>query len=1519
MYHFSRLLSSASSAIAALFVIVSFGFAFAQTAPTLGTAQNFAVLGASAVTNTGSSIITGDLGVSPGTAITGFPPGIVNGTIHAADAVAAQAQSDANTAYNSLAGQPCNTILTGQDLGGLTLTPGVYCFASAAQLTGILTLNGQGNPNALFIFKIGSTLVSASNSSVVLVNGGSPCNVFFQVGSSGTLGTGTQFIGNIFALSSMTLNTNTTVSGRVIGLNGAVTLDSNVVSVPTCGAIPVTGFVQVCKVAGAGVPVGTAFTFNVAGTPVTVAAGLAPGGTCSTPLTVPIGNAIVTETVPAGVVLTGVATLPSAALLVSSNLAAGTATVTVTTGVQTIVTFIDAAIPVVPVNGFVQVCKVAGAGIPVGTVFNFNVAGTPVTVAAGPAPGGTCGTPVSAPPGAAVITETIPAGTMLVGVSTLPSAGLLVSSNLGTGTATVTVLSGGQTIVTFIDAIIPVVPTNGFVQVCKVAGSGVAPGTNFTFNVAGTPVTIAAGAAPGGTCATPITVPAGNAVITETIPAGTLVSGIATLPSAALLVSSNLAAGTATVTVTAGGQTIVTFIDAAVPVIPNTGFVQVCKVAGVGVPVGTSFTFNVAGTPVIVTAGPAPLGTCGTPIMVPVGTAIVTETIPAGVVLTGVATLPSAALLVSSNLPAGTATVMVNAGGQTIVTFIDAAIPNVPTNGFVQVCKVAGAGVPVGTSFTFNVAGTPVTVVAGPAPGGTCATPVTVPAGTAVITETIPAGTLVAGVSTLPSAALLVSSNLAAGTATVTVLASGQTIVTFIDAAVPVVPTTGFVQVCKVAGAGVAVGTNFTFNVAGTPITVAAGAAPGGTCATPITVPAGNAVITETIPAGTLVSGIATLPSAALLVSSNLAAGTATVMVNAGGQTIVTFIDAAVPVIPNTGFVQVCKVAGVGVTVGTNFTFNVGGTPVTVAAGPAPLGTCATPITVPVGTAIVTETIPAGVVLTGVATLPSAALLVSTNLPAGTATVTVTTGGQTIVTFIDAAIPIVPANGFVQVCKVAGAGVAVGTSFTFNVAGTPVTVSAGPAPGGTCATPISVPTGTAVVTETIPAGTLLAGVSTLPNAGLLVSSNLATGTATVTVLGNGQTIVTFIDAAIPVVPTTGFLQVCKVAGAGIAVGTNFTFNVGGTLVTVQAGAAPGGVCGIPINVPAGPVVITEAAVAGTGVAGISTLPIGLLVSSDLSARTATVTVAPGGQTIVTFINAVATTGLIQVCKVAGTGVAVGTPYTFTFAGTTITILAGATPGTSCSPALVAPVGPALITEVVPASEGEYQIRYASNLNIGDSVVNLTNTGTLTNPGALTTSGNICANVYTFDASEELVSCCSCLVTPNGLNSLSVKQDLIGNTLTPGVPTSVVIKLIATIPLGLTPNGTGGICNPSSPNVSNLLPSGLKAWGTTLHSLPTTPLTYGTTETPFERADLGLNGMTTVGTTPNGLLVSSNPLLGTAVVTVTPGGQVVVTFTNALGSAELTKLTTFCGFIQANGSGFGICKTCRTGGLGAGQK
>ncbi|HEY2706098.1 MAG TPA: ice-binding family protein, partial [Candidatus Dormibacteraeota bacterium] len=203
----------------------------AATAPTLGTDTSFAVLGGSTVTNTGPTSITGDLGLSPGSAVTGFPPGALNGASHIDDAVSVQAKSDLTTAYNTAAGQPCTATLTG-DLGGRTLTPGVYCYPSAAQLTGTLTLDGGGDPNSLFLFKVGSTLTTASSSRVALVNGG-PCGVFWQIGSSATLGTDTVFVGTMLVNTSITLNTRAGIlPGRALTQTGAVTLDSNHITRP---------------------------------------------------------------------------------------------------------------------------------------------------------------------------------------------------------------------------------------------------------------------------------------------------------------------------------------------------------------------------------------------------------------------------------------------------------------------------------------------------------------------------------------------------------------------------------------------------------------------------------------------------------------------------------------------------------------------------------------------------------------------------------------------------------------------------------------------------------------------------------------------------------------------------------------------------------------------------------------------------------------------------------------------------------------------------------------------------------------------------------------------------------------------------------------------------------------------------------------------------------------------------------------------------------------------------------------
>lgn len=182
-------------------------------------------------------------------------------------------------------------------------------------------------------------------------------------------------------------------------------------------------------------------------------------------------------------------------------------------------------------------------------------------------------------------------------------------------------------------------------------------------------------------------------------------------------------------------------------------------------------------------------------------------------------------------------------------------------------------------------------------------------------------------------------------------------------------------------------------------------------------------------------------------------------------------------------------------------------------------------------------------------------------------------------------------------------------------------------------------------------------------------------------------------------------------------------------------------------------------------------------------------------------------------------------------------------------------------------DSPYQVRYASNLNVGDSVINITNTGArgagLAAGTTASTTGAICANVYAFSPDEQLVSCCSCPVTPNGLVSLSVRQDIISNTLTPAVPTSIVIKLLSSVPVG-------GSCT-NSASFPGAQTTGLLAWGTTVHAGAAAG-TSAVTETAFQPATLSAN--------------------------------------------EFNRLTALCIFTNANGSGFGVCRSCRLGGLGA---
>jgi len=189
----------------------------------------------STVTSTGGSTVNGDLGISPGLTLTGAPT--VNGTTHLADPIAAQAQLDLTVAYNDAAGRTVGAITVAGNLGGQTLAPGLYKSTSSLEISsGDLTLDAQGDANAVFIFQMGSTLTTTAGRQVILSGGAKAANIFWQVGSSATLGTTSVMKGTILTLTSITVTTGATVEGRLLARNGAVTLDSNTITVPSSAA-----------------------------------------------------------------------------------------------------------------------------------------------------------------------------------------------------------------------------------------------------------------------------------------------------------------------------------------------------------------------------------------------------------------------------------------------------------------------------------------------------------------------------------------------------------------------------------------------------------------------------------------------------------------------------------------------------------------------------------------------------------------------------------------------------------------------------------------------------------------------------------------------------------------------------------------------------------------------------------------------------------------------------------------------------------------------------------------------------------------------------------------------------------------------------------------------------------------------------------------------------------------------------------------------------------------------------------
>lgn len=261
----TRLVLGAILGVAALLAAGVPGVAAAPVG--LGAADSFGVLAGSGITNTGVTVVTGDVGSCPTPAVTGFGvgAGTATGTTYAAGPVTCQAKADLTTAYNDTVALPPTTTYGGPtDLGGLTLTAGVYNSPTSLGVTiQPLTLDAEGDPDAVFVFQAGSTAITGVNSAVLLINGAQACNVVWQVGSSATLGVGSTFVGSVLAATSITVNTGATVEGRLLALGGAVTLDTNTVTRPSCSAPPGSLTLSQAPTAGTALAEGTAVAMPV--------------------------------------------------------------------------------------------------------------------------------------------------------------------------------------------------------------------------------------------------------------------------------------------------------------------------------------------------------------------------------------------------------------------------------------------------------------------------------------------------------------------------------------------------------------------------------------------------------------------------------------------------------------------------------------------------------------------------------------------------------------------------------------------------------------------------------------------------------------------------------------------------------------------------------------------------------------------------------------------------------------------------------------------------------------------------------------------------------------------------------------------------------------------------------------------------------------------------------------------------------------------------------------------------------
>lgn len=387
----------------------------AATNPGLGTAQSFAVLAGAGITNTGVTTINGDVGSYPTTTQSGFSSVTLNGTNHLGDAVTQGAKTDLTTAYNNVAGQSPVTVVP-TELGSTTLIPGVYQATSGTfGITGTVTLNGQGDPNAVFIFKMSTTLVTAAGSSVNLIGGTQACNVFWQVGSSATLGTNSTFRGNILALSSITLTTGANVIGRALARNGAVTMDTNTITAADCAALPTSTATSTSTATATAT--GTTIPGTIVPTSTTIPATIVPTST-----TIP-GTTVPTSTPLPGATLTPTSTNTSTPTLTSTPTPELTATpIPTSTPIQT-----TTETPIVPAN-------TPGEGPGPGTTGTPGGPGTPAGPGA-PGPGPSGGPSQGSGGGSGGTTTTPAAGTPNTSIGQPPQAPLDVPGVINPPTA----------------------------------------------------------------------------------------------------------------------------------------------------------------------------------------------------------------------------------------------------------------------------------------------------------------------------------------------------------------------------------------------------------------------------------------------------------------------------------------------------------------------------------------------------------------------------------------------------------------------------------------------------------------------------------------------------------------------------------------------------------------------------------------------------------------------------------------------------------------------------------------------------------------------------------------------------------------------------------------------------------------------------------------------------------------------------------------------------------------------------